>query len=213
MADTEAPIDLRCQRFTPIVIKDENHSTAVPPSQFKINLQEFIGHIKAIYPTAAIILLTPSTLEREAVLKSAAAFGVLKKLVDVRVPEAAKAIRNVVLQVAADEQGNRPPEDAVADEETKLEELLMDGLYYSAKGYSGIQRLNWNRGFPYVNRAIIELIKDTSAEISPENVDDAFDLFACYRQEDNPEAEKRVGLIEDYRTRTANVTPEHDQRE
>jgi hypothetical protein len=57
------------------------------------------------------------------------------------------------------------------------------------------------------------LIREAFTDIAPENLEEAFDSFASYGQEGNPEAEKLVKLIEDYKKRVANPASKSNKKE
>jgi lysophospholipase L1-like esterase len=92
-------------------------------------------------PNAKVILLTPSTVDMAAWTAFGREQGMPSEFSDNRSPEAAKQIRDVVLDVAKEADVGvvdvwKLHDDAVNRGDLKTSELFTDGLHYSEKGYA-----------------------------------------------------------------------------
>ncbi|KAJ9124459.1 hypothetical protein QFC24_003249 [Naganishia onofrii] len=160
----------------------------VPADDFKQNVKATLKFLQETQPNAKVILLTPSTVDMAAWTAFGREQGIPSEFSDNRSPEAAKQIRDVVLDVAKEADVGvvdawKLHDDAVNRGDLKTSELFTDGLHYSERGYA------------YVNKALLQLISTHYPSLSPESMPEGFTMFAIYGNENNPDAQRMVKLF------------------
>lgn len=108
-------------------------------NDYRTNLTSIVGELKSSYPAAAIVLLTPSTLNVAVTRAAEDSMDLPEDLRHYRQPDNTKHYVNACVGVG---EGAGVPvinvfdlhEAAVAVGD-KLEDLFSDGLHFTAKGY------------------------------------------------------------------------------
>ncbi|KAJ9112549.1 hypothetical protein QFC19_000565 [Naganishia cerealis] len=154
---------------------------------FTQNVRAILNHLKATQPAAKIILLTPSIVDVDAWAALGREQGMPSEFFENRTTEAAKRIRDAVVEVAKEADVGvldvwKLHEDAVNNGELEFRELFSDGLHYTAKGYA------------YINKALLQLISTSLPSLSPDTMPEGFTMFAIYGNENNPEAQRMVRM-------------------
>ncbi|KAJ9107536.1 hypothetical protein QFC21_000994 [Naganishia friedmannii] len=160
----------------------------VPVEDFTQNVKATLQSLKETQPNAQVILLTPSTVDMAAWSALGREQGMPSEFTDNRSPEAAKRIRDAVLDVAKEADVGvvdvwKLHDDAVKNGELKTSELFSDGLHYSERGYA------------YINKALLQLLNTRYPSLSPESMPEGFTMFALYGNESNPEAQRMVKIF------------------
>ncbi|KAJ9123221.1 hypothetical protein QFC22_001415 [Naganishia vaughanmartiniae] len=160
----------------------------VPVEDFTQNVKAILKFLKETQPEAKVILITPSTVDMDAWAALGLEMGMPSEMVYNRSPEAAKRIRDAVLAVAEEADASvvdawKLHDDAVKNGELKTSELFSDGLHYSERGYA------------YINKALLQLINTSYPSLSPESMPEGFTMFALYGNENNPEAQRMVKVF------------------
>ncbi len=188
----------------------------VPLDQFKSNLRDIAAHFRANWPRSRIILLTPSTLDKPRIETFDASLGIPVDLTHPRTPENARLYADGCIEVG--KQLDIPVIDvfdlhsnAMQRGGKTLIDLYWDGLHYSPEGYSvspcvcpcqGVAP-NADVGLQIINAAIMSTIRETSPDLVPSAMEDAFPFFATYENSDDPRSARLASLAETIKAKLA----------